>query len=90
MVYENELAMLFIGMWVLFYIRKVRFTDIPESGLFLAGFFCLVLSWCFTILESFIFPDILNFLEHLCYALSSFILMLWYLKNYVIGKKTQP
>jgi hypothetical protein len=80
MIQENELATMLIGIWIFLYTRRINFTKFPEYRYFLGGFYCLLLSWVFTVFEAFFLGDFLNFVEHFFYALSSALLTIWCLK----------
>ncbi len=83
MIQENELATMLIGIWVFIYTRKINLTEFPEYRYFFAGFYCLLLSWVFTVLETFFLHSFLNFVEHLLYVLSSVLLMIWCLRVFI-------
>jgi hypothetical protein len=79
MIQENEIVMLFIGGGVLILILKYRtpLKRLPASSILLAGFFTLLAGWVLTVLEEFFWKGFLNYLEHLSYAGSSLLVLLW-------------
>jgi hypothetical protein len=79
MIHENEIVMLFIGGGVLILILKYRspLKRLPASKILLAGFFTLLAGWVLTVLEEFFWNGFLNYLEHLSYAGSSLLVLLW-------------
>jgi len=79
MIHENEIVMLFIGGCVLILILKYRspLKRLPASNLLLAGYFMLLAGWALTVLEEFFWKGLLNTLEHLSYAGSSLLVLLW-------------
>jgi len=79
MIHENEIVMLFIGGGVVILILKYRLPlkRLPASNLLLAGFFTLLAGWVLTVLEEFVWNSFLNYLEHLSYAVSSLLVLLW-------------
>jgi len=83
MIFENELIMLLLGLGVLaFHLRnRSAFNRIIHAPLLSASLYLLVAAWCFTVLEGFFWHDLLNLLEHACYAASSLLLTLWVWKR---------
>ena len=84
MIYENEIIMLVLGLGVLVFVLLNYFhlKRIPLFGVLLAGFCLLVVGWALTVLEEFFVKDSfwnssLNFLEHLCYAVSGIVIAIW-------------
>jgi hypothetical protein len=79
MLNENEVVMLILGIGVLFliimnldHIRKIK------SWNFLIASYCFLLAgWFFTVLEGFFLENTLNFSEHISYAASSVLLLIW-------------
>jgi hypothetical protein len=88
MMQENEIVMLFIGGGVVILILKYRsaLKRLPASNLLLAGFFTLMVGWILTVLEEFFWTGFLNYLEHLSYAGSSLLVLLWCWKVFGKGK----
>ncbi|MCF6177138.1 MAG: hypothetical protein L3J71_15375 [Victivallaceae bacterium] len=76
---ENEVAMLLLCFGgVIFIINKRReYKRIPHWRLIQTSFYMFFVAVVLTVAESFIFPTLLNILEHLSYMLSSFMLLLW-------------
>jgi hypothetical protein len=50
---------------------------IPSANTLFTAFFFLLTGWTLTILEGLFLKDLLNLLEHTCYAISSVSLALW-------------
>ncbi len=88
MVQGNEIVMFVLGLGGMAFvwgntsrIRRIRYWPILVSG------FCVLFAaWTLTILEAFFWPEIFNFLEHICYALSSLLVALWCWKVALRGK----
>lgn len=79
MIYENEAAMLLLGVGGLWFILK-HYTQIKRIAAwqwFVASFYLLFIAWSATILEEFCFSVILNAVEHLAYAISCIFLFVW-------------
>lgn len=87
MIQENELAMMLIGIWIYLYSRKIKFDQFPEYKYFLAGFYCLLISWILTVFEALILYKHLNFLEHFMNAAASVFLVVWCFKSLVFKSK---
>jgi hypothetical protein len=70
---ESEIVNLLLGLVslvIVYYESRKRV--IPDFRLFFAGFLFVVLARIFTVLEVVFLGDILNVLEHICYAMSAF------------------
>ena len=79
MVQENEIVMLLLGIGVLIFILGNRFQlrRLPSSSILITGFCILLVGWTLTVLEGFFWTELLNFIEHFCYAASSVLLATW-------------
>jgi hypothetical protein len=79
LIQENEIITLVLGLGVLclFLLGRLRIREIPAWHYFLASFVTLVAGFIFTVLEGFFLQDTLNFLEHVCYGVSSILLAFW-------------
>ena len=80
MIQENEIVSLLLCIGVLSFIliNRSQIKRLPSSGIFVYGFYVFTLGRFFTILEGFFLEDILNMLEHACYAVSSLLLLIWF------------
>ena len=84
MVQENEVVMLFLAIGVLIFILVNRrlIMRIRAARVLVAAFCVLLAAYVLTVLED-LKPlqqplgNLLNFLEHLCYAVSSVLIALW-------------
>jgi len=79
MIYENEIIMFMLGLGVLIFVflNYLHLKRIPLFGVLLVGFCLLVVGWALTVLEGFFWYPSLNFLEHLCYAVSGIVVAIW-------------
>ncbi len=79
MWYGNEVAMLLIGIGVLImtFIYKQKIRTIPFWKYLLLSFYSLFIGWIATNAEGLIFPQFLNIVEHLSYAISSLFFLIW-------------
>jgi hypothetical protein len=79
MLKENEVVMLVLGIGVMFlillnraHLRKIKFWKILFYG------YCILLcGWFFTVTEVFLLEQYLNILEHISYAISAVLFMIW-------------
>jgi hypothetical protein len=88
----DEVVILSLGTAALFFMlsRRERLKTLPYSSLFLSSFVTLLAAWVLTILEDLFLPDIMNVLEHVGYAASTVLLMLWVGSTFVpdrMGRK---
>ena len=79
MIQENEIVMLILGggVFILTLVYQMRIKRIPAWQTLISGFYILLVGWVLTVLESFFWEGPLNYLEHLCYALSSILMAVW-------------
>ena len=96
-IQENEIVMFIIGLSVLLFILKnhldpeghANLMGFPSYNLFIHSYIILLFGWGFTILESIIWEEMFNTLEHGCYAASVIMLVLWAWKVFIIGEETE-
>jgi hypothetical protein len=79
MIQENEVIMLLLGLGGLIFIlaNRLRLKRLPASNILIAGYYVLLAGWVLTVLEGLFWGEVLNFLEHLCYAGSAVLLAAW-------------
>lgn len=78
-VQQNEFIMLLLGAGVLLFVlfNHARLRRVPSWGILFSGILLLLLAWVFTVLETFHYPELCNFLEHACDAGSAALIALW-------------
>jgi hypothetical protein len=71
--------MLMLGAGVLLFIvgNRNRLKRLPQSEVLVAGFCILLIGWTLTIIEGFLWRGFLNFMEHVCYSVSSVLVAVW-------------
>jgi hypothetical protein len=76
---QNEVILVVLGVGVLIFIlgNRQRLQLLPRSKILIAGFYMLLASWFLTILEGFFWGELLNFIEHICYAGSAVLVAVW-------------
>jgi len=79
MIQQNEIVMLIIGLGVLIFIlgKRSQLQRFPSSKILVLGFYVLLAGWALTVMESFFFAILFNYLEHLCYAIGSLLVTAW-------------
>jgi hypothetical protein len=79
MIQENEVVVFLLSIGCLIFIRLNigRLKMLPAWETFLTGFYVLLAGLGLTILEGFIWKDMLNLLEHICYAGNAILLAIW-------------
>lgn len=79
---ENEIVMIALGFTVLIvvYSKYNIIRRVPYYKIILASLCSFVTGWIFTILESFLFNTLFNFLEHSLYACGAILLTVWAFK----------
>jgi hypothetical protein len=85
---HDELIMLLVSLAVIVQIiasfQNIR--QLPFRSLLLAAFGAVVLSAFCTVAESFVLPEILNYVEHLSFAAASILLAVWCGRVFVFTK----
>lgn len=88
MLQENELVTLLLGCGVLYfclaYMKRLRV--LPGWGMLFAGLCFSLAGWLLTNLQAFLGGELLNALEHVCYAVSACLVAFW--SHHVFGKAT--
>jgi hypothetical protein len=79
MVQENEIVMLLLGIGVLIFTLNnlSQLKRIPKWRILIWTFHTVLGGWLLTVLESFFWNELLNLLEHTCYAVSSVLMAVW-------------
>ena len=90
MLQQNEIVMFLLGICVLIFTVANRFElkRLPAWKTFIAAFYTIFFSWVMTILEGFFLKEMLNYLEHIGYAISSILLALWCWQVFGSSKET--
>jgi len=89
-IFENEVVMLLIGVVVLIFIlgNRQQLKSLPASSILIWGFFMMLGSWILTVLEGFLWEELLNYMDHACYAIGSILVAVWCLRVFGGGRKT--
>jgi hypothetical protein len=76
---ESKIIIWIIGMGFLLFlvINRNQMGNLPKNKLFLSGYCILFTGWNFDILETFVFKEFFNIIQHLCFSVSSIILTIW-------------
>ena len=79
MISGNETITLLLGIGVLIFLvdNRNRLRQLPAYQSFIIAFVLLAAGWTLTVLEGLFLGDLLNLLEHICYAISSAYLFWW-------------
>ena len=88
MIQESEIILFILATGVLFSIlaNQKRIYNLFGCCCLVMAYYVLYAGWALTILEGFFFEDILDCLEHLCYALSMIFVAMWSYKIFRKGK----
>ena len=91
MLHQNEMVMFLLGICVLIFTlanhRELKRLQAWKT--FIAAFYTIFASWIMTILEGFLWENLLNYLEHIGYAISSSLLALWCWQVFGSRKETR-
>lgn len=89
-IFENEIVMLSLGVAVLIFIlgNRERLKLLASSEILIMAFYVLLAGWVLTVLEGLFYEWLLNFFEHLCYAVSAVLVAAWCWKVFVTRKET--
>ena len=88
-LFGNEIVMLSIGLGVAVFIlgNRARLKHLASYGVLVTALCLMLAGWILTVLEGFCCEWLLNFFEHLCYAVSSVFVAVWCWK--VFGKREE-
>jgi hypothetical protein len=88
MVQENEIVALLLGFGAFAFIlaNHAQVRGLAGGLLLVAAFFVDLAGHVFTVAEGFFLRDLLNVLEHLCYAGSAVLLAAWCFHTFRQGK----
>ena len=91
MIQPHEIIVLLLGLGVLVFIleNRQKLHLIPASRILTSAFSLVLAGWILTVLESLFWKDVLNFLEHFCYAAGSFSMAVWCWKVFKPRKDPQ-
>lgn len=70
-----------IGVFIILLLNLDHIRKIKSWKILITGYILLLCGWIFTVLEGFFIGKILNFLEHLSYLSSSFLMVSWTWKS---------
>ncbi|MFO7795938.1 MAG: hypothetical protein ACQERB_05215 [Promethearchaeati archaeon] len=79
MIEEGELIVFILGIVVFIFItiNYKNLKTIPEFKFFFISIILILIAWCATVFEAIILYDLLNYIEHICYVLSSMFIFIW-------------
>jgi len=79
LIQHNELfdAVVAFAVLVFAIVHFRRLSTHPNIKILLFSYGILFVGWVVTILEGVLWPNVLNTVEHICYALSSVLFSLW-------------
>jgi hypothetical protein len=91
MFYENEVVMLVFGLLVTIFIglKYRQLKNIKDYKILLAGFYLLVIAWLCSTLEEFFLETYINLCEHVLYATSSVIILIWIYKALIVKTRVK-
>jgi len=79
MIEEGELLVFILGIVVFIFIliNYEHLKTIPKFNFFLISVILILIAWFATVFEALFFYNLLNFIEHLFYVLSSIFILIW-------------
>ncbi len=88
-VHEHEFMVLLVGavIWIFTQSADQKLKDLPNWNVFSAAFDVFLVSMVLTILEDFVWPDVVNVMEHMLYAVSALLLAFWSWRVFWPGAK---
>ncbi len=91
MIQESEIITLLVGIGVVIFITAnfKRLIRIPSFPILYAAFLLTLSGWVLTVLEGLFLFDLFNFLEHVCYSLSSILIAIW-CWSYFVRERAGP
>jgi len=78
---ENEVILVIFGIMTLLLVwsNRRQLEKVKAIKSLLCSYCFLFAGWILTVLESYFFPETLNFMEHFCYLASAVFLLDWLL-----------
>jgi hypothetical protein len=92
MIHENELVMLLLSMGVAVFIilKRHKFKQFPGWKLLFAAFLFFAAGSVFTVIETFIFNNFFNHMEHICYFMNGLAILIWSFRAVTVtGEKNE-
>lgn len=91
MVQENEIVMLLLGVGVFLFAlaNRLMLKRLQSWKTLFTGYVVLLTGCVFTVLEGFFWEELLNYLEHMCYAGSSLFVAHWCWKVFGSNKEAK-
>lgn len=79
LIQHNELFYVLVAFAVLVFaiVHLRRLSSLSNRMILLFSYEILFVGWVVSILEGVLWPNVLNTVEHICYALSSVLFSLW-------------
>jgi len=79
MIEEGELIVFILGIVVFIFIiiNYENLKTIPKFKFFLTSIILILIAWFATVFEALFLYNLLNFIEHLFYVLSSILILIW-------------
>jgi len=75
----NEIVTLILAMavWAFLIISRDKIRKLPNWKTFIASFAALSTGWVATLAEGWFWYEVLNLIEHICFAVSTILLAVW-------------
>jgi len=85
MIEDIELITLIsgLGVFLIIIVDRRMFTLLPSPRLLVSAYGCFLTGWVMTVVESLVFPETLNFIEHAMYASGSILLSIWCFNTFI-------
>ena len=92
MIHQNEIVMLTLGCCVAVFalMRLSQLRRVPSYRILMVSFGCLLCAWIATVVEGFLWGDLLNAVEHGLQMLAYVLLAFWVWSVFVREDKESP
>lgn len=70
-------ALLALAVLVFIFAQRRQLSRLPKRTILLSAYGILLAGWITTILEGVFWPNVLNTVEHICYALGGLLFSFW-------------
>ena len=89
MIEHGEIIIFLVGLLAFGFIiaNRSKLKNLPGIRLLISGFFVLLGSWIFTVVEGILLEDLFNILEHICYTVGSILIGIWCWRIFKKGEK---
>ena len=79
MIRSSEVIVMLLGMGLMAFVlyQRRQLARLPNRSILFLSLLAILAGWFFTNLESVVWGELVNLLEHLCYAANAVLMAVW-------------